>query len=74
MMTVSAYEVKTRLSELIARVQRYNKEVVSRRHGRATDRLVPIAHDNRSAVHKALRGIVIKGDPAADTESEWEHV
>ncbi|MDD2455700.1 MAG: type II toxin-antitoxin system Phd/YefM family antitoxin [Kiritimatiellae bacterium] len=74
MMTVSAYEAKTRLSELLDRFQGFNEEVVICRRGRATVRLVPVPHSPRSTVNKAMRGIVIKVDPAADTESEWEPV
>ena len=50
MLTVGAYEAKTRLSALLERVE----EVVITRHGKPVARLVPAAVHDRERVARAI--------------------
>ena len=53
MLTVGAFEAKTKLSELLDAVER-GEEVVITRHGQAIARLVPVKTDARREELKAL--------------------
>jgi prevent-host-death family protein len=52
MITVGAFEAKTKLSELLDRVER-GEEVVITRHGKAVARLIEISSEDKSARAKA---------------------
>jgi prevent-host-death family protein len=51
--TVGAYDAKTRLSELLDRVER-GEQIVITRHGRPVARLVPEGSADRQAAAEAL--------------------
>jgi prevent-host-death family protein len=53
MLTVGAFEAKTRLSSLLERVER-GGEVTITRHGRAVARLVPAAAADRARADEAI--------------------
>lgn len=52
MITVGAFEAKTKLSELLDRVER-GEEVVITRHGKAVARLIEISREDQNARAKA---------------------
>jgi prevent-host-death family protein len=53
MLTVGAYQAKTRLSALLERVER-GEEVVITKHGKPVARLVPAAVHDRERVARAI--------------------
>ena len=52
--TIGAYDAKTRLSELLDRVER-GEQIVITRHGRPIARLVPEGEAERNAAHATTR-------------------
>ncbi len=72
MTTVNIHEAKAQLSALIARVEDYKERIIICRYGRAVAELVPVRRGRRTAVHKALSGIKVKGDLTEPTIAEWE--
>ncbi len=55
-LSVGAYDAKTRLSELLDRVEK-GEQVVITRHGRPVARLVPEGRSDRSAALAALNDL-----------------
>ena len=74
MAQVSLHEAKTRLSALIAQVERLGDKVTICRYGRPVAELVPIQHGSRTQVDPELSQVTVKGDLTAPTEEEWEDV
>lgn len=72
MTTVSIHEAKTHLSELIARVEDRNEQVIICRYGKAVAELTPYRKGKRTLVNKRLSKVRIKCDLTAPTRSEWE--
>ena len=62
--SVGAYDAKTRLSELLDRVER-GEQIVITRHGRPIARLVPEGEAERNAAHAAVQGLIALGDRLA---------
>ena len=56
MAEIGAYEAKTRLAELLGRVERGERIVITR-HGRPVAQLVPIAGSPDRTVAEAVEGI-----------------
>lgn len=74
MSTVSIHEAKTRLSALIADVERLGETVTICRYGRPVAELVPVRHGRRTQVDPELSKVTVKGDLTEPTEGEWERV
>ncbi len=74
MAQVSIHEAKTKLSALIAQVERLGEKVTICRYGRPVAELVPVQHGSRTQVDSELSQVTIKGDLTAPTEEEWEDV
>ena len=74
MAQVSIHEAKTKLSALIAQVERLGEKVTICRYGRPVAELVPVQHGSRTQVDSKLSQVTIKGDLTASTEEEWEDV
>ena len=72
MSTVSIHEAKTRLSELIAEVERLGEPVIICRYGRPVAELVRARHGRRTQVDPKLSRVVVKGDLTEPTEGDWE--
>ena len=62
--TVGAYDAKTRLSELLDRVER-GEQVVITRHGRPGARLVPNLEPDLAAARGAVARLVALGEDLA---------
>lgn len=62
--SVGAYAAKTRLSELLDRVER-GEQIVITRHGRPIARLVPEAEAERTAARAAVQHLVALGNRLA---------
>ena len=71
---VSIHEAKTRLSALIAQVERLGEKVTICRYGRPVAELVPVQRGSRTSVDPELSQVTVKGDLTAPTEVEWEDV
>jgi prevent-host-death family protein len=74
MTKVSIHEAKTKLSALIAQVERLGEKVTIYRYGRPVAELVPVQHGSRTCIDPELSQIVVKGDMTEPTEAEWEDV
>ena len=72
MSTVSIHEAKTRLSALIAEVERVGESVTICRYGRPVAELVPVRHGRRTQVDPELSQVTVKGDLTEPTEEEWD--
>ena len=72
MKKVSIHEAKTKLSALIAQVERLGDKVTICRYGRPVAELIPVQRGSRSSVDPELSKVTVKGDLTAPTESEWE--
>ena len=72
MTTVNIHEAKTRLSALIAEVERLGEKVTICRYGRPVAELVPIGRGSRTKVDPELSKVKVKADLAEPTEGEWE--
>lgn len=72
MTRVNIHEAKTRLSELIAQVERLGDKVTICRYGRPVAELIPVRHGSRTGVDPELSRVTVKEDPTASTETEWE--
>jgi len=59
--TVGAYAAKTRLSELLDRVER-GEQIIITRHGRPVARLVPERQGDRMAARAAVARLVALGE------------
>lgn len=70
--TVSIHEAKTRLSALIADVERLGEKVTICRYGRPVAELVPIRPGRRTQVDPELSKVKVTGDLTEPTEGEWE--
>jgi len=57
--SIGAYDAKTRLSELLARVER-GEQIVITRHGRPIARLIPEGGHDRAAAMAALERITAR--------------
>ena len=72
MVTVNIHEAKTKLSAILADVERTGKTVVVCRHGKPVADIAPHRQRERCALHPVLSKVGIKYDPvetlAAD---EW---
>ena len=74
MLQVSIHEAKTRLSALIAQVERLGDKVTICRYGRPVAELIPVQRGSRTSVDPELRKVRIKADLTEPTEPEWESV
>lgn len=59
--TIGAYDAKTRLSELLDRVER-GEQIVITRHGRPVARLVPEREADRTTARAAVARLVALGE------------
>jgi len=72
MKTVNVHDAKTRLSGLLAEIEKTGKRVVICRNGKPVADLVPHQCDVSMAADKKLGAIKIKYDPIEEaSESEW---
>jgi prevent-host-death family protein len=62
--SVGAYDAKTRLSELLDRVER-GEQIIITRHGRPIARLVPEGEAERTAARAAAQRLVALGNRLA---------
>ena len=74
MPTVNIHDAKTRLSALIADVERNGETVTICRYGRPVAELVPVARNARTETSPDLRKVKIRADLTEPTEAEWEGV
>lgn len=74
MIQVSIHEAKTKLSALIAQVERLGDKVTICRYGRPVAELVPVQYGSRTRVDPELSRITVKGDLTEPTGEEWENV
>ena len=65
-------EAKTRLSALIADVERLGERVTICRYGKPVAELVPVSPARRTQTDPELRDVQVKGDLTEPTEAEWE--
>lgn len=72
MPTVNIHEAKTRLSALIADVERLGEKVTICRYGRPVAELVPVSAGRRCQTDPVLRAVKIKADLTEPTQGEWE--
>ena len=56
MSTVGAYEAKTKLSQLLERVERGERIVITR-HGRPIAELVPVSRRSRESIQAAIEDL-----------------
>ncbi len=69
---VNLHEAKTRLSSLVAGVEKGGEPVVICRYGRPVACLSPVPSGPRTKTWPELRGIRFHADPTTPTEGEWE--
>ena len=70
--TIGAYEAKTRLSELLDRVEK-GEELVITRHGTAIARLVPEGSVDVAAARAALERVFARADAIAARTGMFTH-
>ncbi len=70
--TIGAYEAKTRLADLLDRVER-GEQIVITRHGKPIARLVPEGHPDMAAAHAALERIFARRDSMAERYGRLTH-
>jgi prevent-host-death family protein len=71
MVQVSIHEAKTKLSALIAQVERLGEKVTICRYGRPVAELIPVQHGSRTDIDPELSQVTVKGDLTVPTEAEW---
>mgnify|MGYP003581394857 CR=1 FL=1 len=72
MKTVNVHDAKTRLSSLLAEVEKTGKGIVICRNGEPVADLVPHVHAVSMAADKKLGAIEIKYDPTEEAgDDEW---
>ena len=72
MKIVNVHEAKTRLSSLLAEIERSGETVLICRHGKPVANLVPHRKRNRLEPHHVMSKIQIHYDPTEPlTEDEW---
>ena len=72
MTVVSIHEAKTRLSALIAQIERLGGKVTICRYGRPVAELIPVQRGSRTDTDPELSRVQIKADLTEPTEAEWE--
>jgi prevent-host-death family protein len=73
MKIVNVHEAKTRLSALLAEIERSGETVLICRHGKPVANLVPHRKRNRLEPHPVMSKIQIHYDPTEPlTEDEWD--
>ena len=70
--TVGAYQAKTRLAELLDRVERCEQIVITR-HGKPIARLVPEGQPDMAAAHAALDRLFARADEMAERAVRLTH-
>jgi prevent-host-death family protein len=60
-LTIGAYDAKTRLSELLDRVER-GEQIVITRHGKPIARLVPNSEPDHAAAREAVARLIALGE------------
>lgn len=71
-LTVGAYDAKTRLADLLDRVQR-GEQIVITRHGKPVARLVPEGQPDLAAAHAALDRMFARADEMAARGVRFTH-
>jgi len=73
MITVNTHEAKTRLSELLQRVEQQHDTVIICRNGRPVAELVPWSKSTDPLrQHPVLKNVVLHEDPARPlTDEDW---
>ena len=74
MPTVNIHEAKTRLSDLVANVERLGERYTICRYGRPVAQLVPLSPGRRSETDPELSALKVRGDLTEPTQGEWEGV
>lgn len=75
MKTVNVHEAKTRLSALLAEVEKSGETVLICRHGKPVADLVPHRKGNRLEPHPTMGQIRINYDPTEPlSEDEWPEI
>lgn len=70
--TIGAYEAKTRLADLLDRVQR-GEQIIITRHGKPVARLVPEGQPDMAAAHAALERLFARRDAMAERYGRLTH-
>ena len=72
-MEMAAGQFKAQCLKLMDEVQKFHKEIVITKHGKAVARLVPIQTEKKKSLFGYLRGLItIHGDLAASTGEPWD--
>ena len=71
-LTVGAYDAKTRLADLLDRVER-GEQIVITRHGKPVARLVPEGQPDLAAAHAALERLFARRDEMAERYGRMTH-
>lgn len=73
--TLNVHEAKTKLSAVLAEIERSGKSYTICRSGRPVAELIPYRSPSRVKYHPVLRKIRIRYDPTEDlTADEWGDV
>lgn len=72
MKAVNVHQAKTRLSKLLAEVEKTGERISICRNGKPVADLVPHQRPDRMLPHPVMRGVVLRYDPTeALTPDEW---
>ncbi|MBW2120170.1 MAG: type II toxin-antitoxin system prevent-host-death family antitoxin [Deltaproteobacteria bacterium] len=75
MKVVQVHEAKTKLSALLAEVEKTGERIFICRHGKPVADLVPHKRRDRIALHPVMSRIKIDYDPTKPlTEDEWPEI
>jgi prevent-host-death family protein len=74
MISISLNEAKTHFSSLVSSVEHKGDKYIILKHGVPVAEIIPVSFQSRIALHKEIKNIEIKYDPAEPTEKEWAHV
>ena len=72
METVSLHEAKSRLSGLVAEVERSGAKIVISRYGKPVAEIAPIQKRRRTQPDPKLSKVEVHDDMTAPTSGEWE--
>lgn len=74
MKMVNIHEAKTKLSAILAEMEKNGEHVLICRYNMPIAELSPVKQKKRSVSSPALRDIKFNAAPEEPTETEWEHV
>ncbi|MBF0274182.1 MAG: type II toxin-antitoxin system Phd/YefM family antitoxin [Nitrospinae bacterium] len=71
MESVNIHEAKTKLSSLLAKVEKGNEHITICRAGQPIAEIVPYKKKKRSSIVNSLKPLKISGDLTAPSSGDW---